>query len=197
MRDAILDVARRRFLAEGYATVTLRSIATEAGVDVALISYHFGSKRGLFGACLALTANPTQVLAEVVADRGPDLPRRLLQALLTVWDDPQRRAPLRRMFEAVVGEPEFARLFREVVEREFFGVLADKLPGGHAAHRATAAISQLAGLIHLRYIVAAEPLASMPRSEVIRYFEPGLRAALQAAPAPARRRTGGLAPPTR
>ena len=127
-----------------------------------------------------------------MADPSPDLPRRLLRALLTVWDDPQRRAPLRRMFEAVVTEAEFARLFREVLEREFVGALADKLPGGHAAHRATAAISQLAGLIHLRYVIGAEPLASMPRSEVIRHFEPGLRAALQPTP-PLVRRSGGMA----
>ena len=57
-RAAILAVARRRFLAEGYDRVTLRSVADEAGVDVALVSYHFGSKKGLFGASLELPANP-------------------------------------------------------------------------------------------------------------------------------------------
>ena len=53
-RAHVLDVARRRFLAEGYQSVSLRSIAAEAGVDVALISYFYGSKRGLFAAVLAL-----------------------------------------------------------------------------------------------------------------------------------------------
>jgi AcrR family transcriptional regulator len=43
-RADILEVARRRFLAEGCDGVALRSIAKDAGVDVALISYHFGSK---------------------------------------------------------------------------------------------------------------------------------------------------------
>ena len=34
--------------------MTLRSIAAAAGVDVALVSYWFGSKRGLFAAALEL-----------------------------------------------------------------------------------------------------------------------------------------------
>ncbi|MCX4744276.1 TetR family transcriptional regulator [Kitasatospora sp. NBC_01287] len=62
----ILDIARRRFLAEGYHAVTLRSIAAEAGVDLALISYFFGSEKGLFGAVLALAANPAEVLAQAL-----------------------------------------------------------------------------------------------------------------------------------
>jgi AcrR family transcriptional regulator len=39
----IRDAARARFLAEGYQSVTLREVAADAGVDVALISYYFGS----------------------------------------------------------------------------------------------------------------------------------------------------------
>lgn len=46
----------------------MRSIAAEADVDAALISYFFGSKRGLFGAVLALAANPdiARLLREMV-----------------------------------------------------------------------------------------------------------------------------------
>ena len=55
-REAILAVARRRFLADGYAPVTMRSIAAEAGVDAALISYFFGSKKRRFSKARALAA---------------------------------------------------------------------------------------------------------------------------------------------
>lgn len=66
-RAAILAVARRRFLEDGYHAVTLRSVG-EADVDLALISYYFGSKKGLFGAALALGANPAELLARVVRE---------------------------------------------------------------------------------------------------------------------------------
>jgi AcrR family transcriptional regulator len=57
-RAEILAIACRRLVADGYYGVTMRAIAAEAGVDAALISYYFGSKKGLFGAALALSANP-------------------------------------------------------------------------------------------------------------------------------------------
>ena len=66
-RQQIIEVARARFLAEGYQKVSLRSIAAAAGVDVALISYFFGSKRGLFGAALALSVNPAELFASQLA----------------------------------------------------------------------------------------------------------------------------------
>ena len=177
-RDAILDVARRRFLADGYNRVTLRSVASEAGVDVALISYHFGSKRGLFGACVALKTNPADVLAAVLGGRDADLPERLLAALLAIWDDAERRAPLEAMIEAVASGTDVGRVFREVVERELMGRIVEHVSGSNATGRAAAATAQLAGLIFLRYIVKAEPLASMPRAHVIASFTPPLRAAL-------------------
>lgn len=51
-RQSLLDVARRRFAKDGYAATTVRDIADEAGVNVALINRYFTSKEGLFEACL-------------------------------------------------------------------------------------------------------------------------------------------------
>ena len=44
----ILEAARRLFSHDSYDNVGIRDIATEAGVDSALISRYFGSKEGLF-----------------------------------------------------------------------------------------------------------------------------------------------------
>ncbi|MCA8900565.1 MAG: TetR family transcriptional regulator [Hyphomonas sp.] len=51
-RTAILDAAEQQFAAHGYDGVTLRNIAREAGVDLALPNYYFGPKRDLFDAVL-------------------------------------------------------------------------------------------------------------------------------------------------
>ena len=46
-RTLILDAARSRLLADGYAGLSTRKVAEEAGVPVSQLNYHFGSKQGL------------------------------------------------------------------------------------------------------------------------------------------------------
>jgi AcrR family transcriptional regulator len=52
-RRLLLDAARRRFANDGYAATTVRHIADDAGVNVALINRYFESKEGLLAACLS------------------------------------------------------------------------------------------------------------------------------------------------
>jgi len=47
-RQKILDAAELLFAERGYHSVSVRDITAAAGVDVALINYHFGSKQLLF-----------------------------------------------------------------------------------------------------------------------------------------------------
>lgn len=51
--NRILHHAERLFSIDGYAGVSLRKITGEAGVDLALVKYYFGSKEGLFDAVLS------------------------------------------------------------------------------------------------------------------------------------------------
>jgi AcrR family transcriptional regulator len=177
-RADILTVARRRFLADGYDRVTVRSIAAEAGVDAALISYHFGSKKGLFGASMQLTANPPELLASALPGPLNTLPERLIQTVLSAWDDPERGASLRALAQAAIREPDVARLFREMAEREMISRIAERLGGADASRRAAVAASQMAGLIFVRYVLRVEPLASMPADELAARMAPAMRAAL-------------------
>ena len=43
-RDKILDATFRRLASDGYAALSVREIAKDAGVNHALINYHFGTK---------------------------------------------------------------------------------------------------------------------------------------------------------
>lgn len=184
-RAEILDVARRHFLAGDYQRVTMRGIAREAGVDPALVAYYFGSKKGLFGAALALSANPPEVMRAVLAGDRATLPERIVRAVVTVWDDPQLGRPLRVLAASAAQEPEVARLLREVLQAEMTGVLAEAFGGADASARAGAFGSQIAGLIVMRYWLQVEPVASMSVQDLVRYAAPGLHAAMQG---PARRR---------
>ncbi len=177
-RAQILDVARARFLAEGYQAVTMRAVATEAGVDAALISYFFGSKKGLFGATLALSANPPEILLGALPGDPAALPERLLRALVRAWDDPEHGQPLRVMVSAAIAEPEVARLLKEVIEREMIDLIAEHLAGADARYRAAALVTQLAGIVLTRYVLQLEPIATMTVDEIVHHLAPGLRAAL-------------------
>ena len=46
-RRVIVEAARRRLLADGYAGLSTRKVAEEAGVPLSQLHYHFGSKGGL------------------------------------------------------------------------------------------------------------------------------------------------------
>jgi AcrR family transcriptional regulator len=46
-RGLILEAARRRLLADGYAGLSTRKVADEADVPLSQLHYHFGSKSGL------------------------------------------------------------------------------------------------------------------------------------------------------
>ncbi|HEX3783985.1 MAG TPA: TetR family transcriptional regulator [Pseudonocardiaceae bacterium] len=189
-RGDILTAARGRFLSDGYERVTLRSIATAAGVDAALISYHFGSKRGLFAACMQLSANPADVLVDALSGPRNGLPERLIGNIVRVWDDPAAGASLRALAEAAVSEPDVSRLFREMAEREMITRIAERLGGADASRRAAVAASQLIGMIFIRYVLQLEPLASMPPDELVARTAPPLRAALTGPPLP-KSRPGG------
>ncbi|QVI20660.1 TetR family transcriptional regulator [Nocardia tengchongensis] len=185
-RSRILEIARRRFLAEGYTGVTMRSLAAEASVDAALISYFFGSKRGLFGAAMALSQHPAELLAQALPGDRAGLARRVLTALVTAWDDPDNGRALRALLLASTHDDNLSRLVQEMIERELITVLADHMGGTAARTRAGLIAAQALGLIHARYVLRLEPTASMPADELIDRLAPAMSIALLGPPRPGR-----------
>ncbi|HPR07042.1 MAG TPA: TetR family transcriptional regulator [Denitromonas sp.] len=52
-KTRLLDAAEHLFTEHGFAATSVRRIATAAGVPLAMVSYHFGSKKGLMEAVYA------------------------------------------------------------------------------------------------------------------------------------------------
>ena len=183
-RAHILTIARQRFLRDGYRQVTLRSIAAEADVDVALISYHYGSKRGLFAAALELVVNPADVLQSLL-DGGLDtLGPRALHAMISTWDNPTAGQPLRAALSAAASEPALGAMVRTALQAELIDKLADRIGGPDAHIRAGLFASQIAGIIFSRYLLRVEPIASMSVDEITARLGPTLTHTLRG---PARR----------
>lgn len=57
-KDRILDVAESLFAEHGFGATSMRSITNAAGVNLAAINYHFGSKDGLVKAIFARRLAP-------------------------------------------------------------------------------------------------------------------------------------------
>jgi AcrR family transcriptional regulator len=53
-RDRILDHAIDSFAEHGFSAVSTRTLASAAGVNIGTLSYHFGSKQGVYEAAVAL-----------------------------------------------------------------------------------------------------------------------------------------------
>lgn len=81
-RNNLLTHARRLFWSRGYSNVSVRQIATSAGVDVALISRHFGGKLGLFEATLTNAFD--------LFETPPASDAELIEALVRMFADAPR-----------------------------------------------------------------------------------------------------------
>jgi AcrR family transcriptional regulator len=71
-RDAILDAAERRFAERGFAGVSMRDIAAEAGLrNQASLYHHFRHKRALYEAVVSRGIAPIVALVAESTARGP------------------------------------------------------------------------------------------------------------------------------
>lgn len=72
--DALLEAALTSFAEHGFDKTPLRMIATRAGVDVALISYRYGSKFGLWEAVVRYVSDDSRQQAEEFLHQAEFLP---------------------------------------------------------------------------------------------------------------------------
>ena len=171
-RGAILAAARESFAHKGFAGTTIRAVAASAGVDAALVHHYFGSKDDLFIAALEIPVDPRQVVPMVFTEGVEGAGERLMRMFLSVWEDPEARLPLIALVRASLGEAGPVNLLREGVLRMIFTPLREILPGDDAEERVQLVLSQLVGLVVARYVLAVEPLASMPPEDVVAWVAP-------------------------
>jgi AcrR family transcriptional regulator len=175
-RDAILAAARERFSAQGYDRVRMRDVAADARVDVALVTYHFGSKDGLFAAALEMPAPMAALMADVLeTGEIDDFGERFLRRVLEVWDDERSGGALVALVRSAMSHPPAAEALREFVQAELLARIAARLDGPDADERAALFGSQLIGLLLYRHVLHVEPVASMRPEELVRRAAPALQ----------------------
>ncbi len=174
-RAGILEAARSRFGEHGFAGTTIRAVAADAGVDAALVHHYFGTKDDLFLAALALPVDPRRLLVPAVTDGDPEhAGERLLDTLLTVWDDPEVQPALLAVVRGLM-EPAGATLVSEGFLPVVLGPVGEALGIDRPSLRMPVVASQVMGLILMRYVLRVDPLASMPRAQLVATYAPTLQ----------------------
>jgi AcrR family transcriptional regulator len=171
-RGEILAAARTEFAARGYDGTTMRAVASNAGVDAALVHHYFGGKDDLFLAALEIPVDPRVVIPEMLRPGSDGIGERLVRMFVSVWDDPESRKPLLAVFRSALTSEAGADLLRGGMMRMVFEQVAAGLGVSEAPMRAQLVGSQMTGLVMMRYVLAVEPIASMPPDQLVRWLGP-------------------------
>lgn len=174
-REAIIEAARRQFGTRGYRDVTLRGVAKGAGVDAKLVLHYFGSKQGLFAACVELPIAPEQVLPAIFAGDRAGIPERAATTLLSVMEEEAARAAFVGLLRAATSEPEAAEVIRELLMTRLLLPVAKRVGGEMPELRAALLSSQIVGLLMARYVVGVPPLARASKEQLVTAIVPVLR----------------------
>jgi AcrR family transcriptional regulator len=106
-KSRILEAAKELMSQKGYESTTVRDISTMADVNVAMISYYFGSKEKLFAAMIEENAgNALNKLAYIGSTNST--PEKKIEALVTLY--------VERIFS----------------NRSFYSILNRELSSGHS-----------------------------------------------------------------
>lgn len=147
-RQAILDAARERFMAESYEDVGMRNVAKEVGVDAALISRYFGSKEDLFIEALDSCKNGRDLW------EGPreDFGRRVAaEVVLGQFEGVDPECDVNRiggmlMLLRSIGSAKAMEIVQNRLNPRFFQPLTDWLGGEQSPVRAQLLAAMIMGL---------------------------------------------------
>jgi AcrR family transcriptional regulator len=168
----ILRAARAAFAAQGYAATSLRSVARDAGVDPALVTYYFQSKNGLLDAALVPPRDWVEAIAAAAASPIRTRGAALVRVMVTAWEQPDTEEFLRSTILAAAHEP----IARERLAANFavhiLGAVSSRLQDEERSLRASLAASQIVGLAMVRYVWQVGAIATIPADQVVSLIAP-------------------------
>ena len=173
-RDAILAVARHRFATRGYDATSLRDIATEAGVDPALVIHYFGTKEGLFVAATGLPDGLSGLLENLATLPLHDFAHALVRAYLQLIDSDGSRNAILALVRSAVSNDKAAAILRQFLTTQLLPVIGRLTRHPDAQLRASLVAAQLIGIATQRHVIRLEPLAMASPDEIITLVAPAI-----------------------
>jgi len=162
-KDAIRDAAAKLFPVGGYAGTSVRDIASEAGVDPALVIRHFGSKENLFLEIMQVDALEQPLLDGPIDELG----EHFIDYVLRAGDE------VRGLFLALMRASDsdgVAPRLREMHDAAFVAPLLGRLSGPDAELRARLAAALVGGLLYSLWVVGDEELLAADHAELVQRY---------------------------
>ncbi|WP_305691605.1 TetR/AcrR family transcriptional regulator [Bosea sp. (in: a-proteobacteria)] len=173
-RQRILEAAILRFSRHSYEATTLRDIAADVGIDVALVHRSFGSKEELFRQAARAAFDDGFQRAVQAPDLDSAMAKHFLQSRL----DPTLKMvdPLAIVTHSL-GSDRANPILRELVQQDFILPLAQRLGCGDEL-QAGMAIACLAGIALLRDVLCIPVLRDASREQIRPLIEQLMHACL-------------------
>jgi AcrR family transcriptional regulator len=179
-RKEILDAARARFAADGFAATTIRRIASDAGVNPSLVMQFFTSKEELFAAVMSISPKSLERFSTVFDGPDEHLGERVVLAHLELWEGaPEDSEPLMAMLRGAIGNEQAGSQLREFIQARLLDAMGAE--GGNApdaALRAGLASSMLVGIVVGRRLVGVPILAEADTETLVAMVAPAIQSVL-------------------
>jgi AcrR family transcriptional regulator len=162
-KATILAAARAQFAALGYQATTIRSVATAAQIDPAMVMRYFGNKEGLFAAAAEFDLR----LPDLSGMPRAQLGSALVSHFLDRWEGDETLMALLRA--ATTNEAAATRM--QAIFATQMAPLIARLTGeprAAAAARAGLVATQVLGLALCRYVLQLPPVVALKRPEIVR-----------------------------
>lgn len=166
-RAAISAAARELFATLGFERATIRAIGERAGVDPAMVMRYFGSKDELFAQVVGLDIGAESL--EPPAD-VEQLGEFVARNVLRIWEGD---GTLVAILRSAVAHDRAAERLREVMGDQVVPLLVRAgVDPDQVRLRASLVATQVLGLVLVRMIGRAEPLASASPEDVVALVGP-------------------------
>ena len=164
----MLVAARKRFLEESYDNVSLREIAGDAGVDVALVNRYFGSKEGLFKEVLSSGKKKFDGNRTVA-----ELPAYLANAIIDddCGDEPNENVERLLIILRSASSAKAAEIVRQSMLEDVLDPFVKLLDGSESQMRASLCMALIMGVKVQRTIMGVDPEESDIRKTEQRLIE--------------------------
>lgn len=180
-KQRIIDVARERFMRDGYDRTTVRAIAADAGVDVAMVYYFFDNKEGLFTTAVLVDAkSPLYDLIALLNESTEDIGARLARHYFEHGDKNGLFEPLLMLWHSATTQPLAQQALRETFADQLAEQVASKFKVTNAKLRIELVATHLSGLAFARYQAKIEPIASTSVDDLVAWIGPTIERYLTA-----------------
>jgi AcrR family transcriptional regulator len=186
-RHKLLDAAERLMAEQGIAATSLRQIIAEAGVNLAAVHYHFGSKEEMLDALVIRKAGPVNEIRlalltrfEAEAAPNPAPVEKVLEAFLAPPFLERERSPLfvqvmGRLYAEGLMPSIVAKHFQPTVSR-FYAALQAALPHVPAEEMVWRVHFMIGAMAHTMWGPPGQESAPVVVRRIVRFLGAGFRA---------------------